>query len=419
MSLSSRSSNTHFILFLFFFFLLIPTDASVNIGGINLPPYRFFLLVILLPCFFSYLTNLESRKNWIDLLVFCYVIWGVISLFKNHGTSSWQYAGVLALETIVPYMIAKNYVRSLKDVRQFVKIWIFSIIFMLPFIIFETLTGNHIIRDLFRLALGYSSMVGRPERLGLDRAFGPFDHPILFGVFCASSLGLVYYTFGRGRINLSSILYVISIGVATFCSLSSGPLAAFSSQMGLIFWEMATKRIPYRWSILTGIAILMYAIVDLISNRTPFHVFITYLTFRLQSSYNRIHIWNYGTASVSNYPFFGIGLGEWERPPWMSSSMDNFWLLTAVRYGIPAFIFLAASIFLAIKNVKKIKVKDRSIMSFRRGWMITIFGLIFAGCTVHFWNQLYCLVFFLLGSSCFLIEDKSYQKPRNRKKADI
>ena len=27
----------------------------------------------------------------------------------------------------------------------------------------------------------------------------------------------------------------------------------------------------------------------------------------------------------------------------MSSSMDNFWLVIAVRYGLPALIFLAAS----------------------------------------------------------------------------
>jgi hypothetical protein len=69
------------------------------------------------------------------------------------------------------------------------------------------------------------------------------------------------------------------------------------------------------------------SVVDLLSNRTPFHVFVTYLTFSVETGYARIMIWNWGIAEVMRHPVFGIGLAEWERPLWKSGSMDNFWLV--------------------------------------------------------------------------------------------
>ena len=61
----------------------------------------------------------------------------------------------------------------------------------------------------------------------------------------------------------------------------------------------------------------------------------------------RVHIWHYGTPSVLNYPIFGTGFNDWERPSWMGGSIDNFWFVCAVRYGIPGFLFMAAG-FLSV-----------------------------------------------------------------------
>ena len=72
---------------------------------------------------------------------------------------------------------------------------------------------------------------------------------------------------------------------------------------------------------------------------------ITYLTFNSGTAYWRLHIWNFGSAEVWRNPLFGIGLNDWARPSWMwTASVDNFWLLTAMRYGIPAFLLLVAGI---------------------------------------------------------------------------
>jgi hypothetical protein len=93
---------------------------------------------------------------------------------------------------------------------------------------------------------------------------------------------------------------------------------------------------------------MTYVGIDLFSTKTPFHVFVNYFTFSKQSAYNRILIFEYGTAEVARHPVFGIGLGDWERPVWMSDSMDNFWLVTAVRYGVPALFLLLLGLLLGI-----------------------------------------------------------------------
>jgi O-antigen ligase len=149
-----------------------------------------------------------------------------------------------------------------------------------------------------------------------------------------------------------------------------------------------------------------YVIVDILSNRSPFEVFISYLTFNTASAYNRVLIWQFGTAEIFRHPFFGIGMNEWTNPWWMSQSMDNFWLYTAVRHGLPALLLLAAailSIFAALAGLKRL---DPVIHRYRLGWMISLCGLVVAGATVHYWHNMFCIFMFILGSGVWMLDHR-------------
>ena len=111
----------------------------------------------------------------------------------------------------------------------------------------------------------------------------------------------------------------------------------------------------------------------------------------------------YGTAEVGRHPLFGIGFGDWIRAPWMSDSMDNFWLLTAVRYGLPALIFLAAAIItLAIRQFR-ISGRDPELNRHRMAWVAIIVGFAVSGVTVHFWNSVFVYFFFLIGTGAWMV----------------
>ncbi len=121
-----------------------------------------------------------------------------------------------------------------------------------------------------------------------------------------------------------------AIILGSFVSLSAGAWLMLGMQMALAGWDRVTRGLPGRWAILGMMFVAVLVVVSMLSNRSPIKVFISYASFSAQSSYNRILIWEYGTAEVARHPIFGLGLGDWIRAPWMSASMDNFWLVVAV-----------------------------------------------------------------------------------------
>lgn len=400
---------------------LAPPDVTVHLGPLNFPIYRLYLVVMAPICTIKYMS---IRKHPIDFFIFAYILWGVAALLYNHGTSEWQYAGILIVETVTPFLLARLYLSSREQFEAFVKLYFLLVMLILPFALYEMLTGHHVLRDIGRAVMGYGPMKGRPARFGLERAYGPFEHPIHYGFFCSVALGLALAMKGSATAKLSRWG---AISLAVFCSMSSGPVLALMLQNILKAWDLGTKWMVARWRVLSAIFAALYVLIDLLSNRTPFHVLVSYGTFRLASAYNRIHIWNYGSASVAKYPVFGIGLNEWERAPWMSTSMDNFWLLTAVRYGLPAFIFLAAALAVQFYQLSQTSVTGQTA-EYRKGWCISLVAMIIAGCTVHFWTALYCFFFMMIGATVWILEvneassdkatdtadEKNQKSPRSR-----
>jgi hypothetical protein len=105
-------------------------------------------------------------------------------------------------------------------------------------------------------------------------------------------------------------------------------------------------------------------------------------------------------------PIFGIGLGEWIRPVWMSDSMDNFWLLIAVRYGLPAWLMLVGLMGGLLWATAQRKGLPESWRRARHAWAFTLFGITVAAATVHLWNALFVLFIFLIGAGTWLLDVK-------------
>jgi hypothetical protein len=156
----------------------------------------------------------------------------------------------------------------------------------------------------------------------------------------------------------------------------------------------------------------MWFAVSLASNRSPVKVFISYLTFSPGSAYNRILIWDYGTAEVGRHPLFGIGFGDWLRPAWMSDSMDNFWLLTAVRYGLPALVFLVAAITTLALRQARTNANDAELNRHRMAWLAITIGIAVSGITVHLWNAVFAYFFFLIGTGAWMVYPGKRALPR-------
>jgi hypothetical protein len=391
---------------IFFLAMMLPTAVSVNLGGLRLSAYRVVLIVMILPMLVQLLTGQRGRAHVFDLLVLAHCGWAVLALIAWGGLAQGiESGGIYVVECAGAYLLGRLYIRSYADFSAVARAYVALVVATLAFTIPEALTGIHFLHD------GISGAVGGPmapfiePRMGLERTFGPFDHPILYGVFSASAFSLAYFVVAERRLmNVSGMAKVMGVGLATFMSASGGPYLVLMMQGFVAAWERVLGKVQGRWAALFTLFGLTYVAIDLFSTKTPFHVFVNYFTFSKQSAYNRILIFEYGTAEVARHPIFGIGLGDWERPVWMSDSMDNFWLVTAVRYGIPALVLLLGLLLGLVYAVGRRKGLPPEWRRARHAWAFTLFGITVAAATVHLWNALFVLFLFLIGAGAWLID---------------
>jgi hypothetical protein len=121
-------------------------------------------------------------------------------------------------------------------------------------------------------------------------------------------------------------------------------------------------------------------------------VLASYLSLDPESAYDRVLQLRYGSDSVANHPFFGIGSGEWVRPEWMGPSIDNFYLLVAITYGLPSLICTLYVIFLALRATFADKQSDLHI-----GFRILLVTFAISIYSVYIWSAVYVYFWMIVG----------------------
>lgn len=403
---------------LLFVLFAFPPETSISLGPLRMSPYRFLLIFTLLPCLLQLVSNRYGTILLADWLILFHAVWAIVALLNYDGMNALQTGGIYFIECVGSYMLGRRYIRNADDFRALSRFMTFFIIGLLCVTLPESVLDKHFIRETFRAILGGPGLVPMDPRMGLSRAYGSFEHPILYGAFCAAAFSMALFVVRPLYSKMKGAMMPALVFLACFLSLSAGPWVAVGIQMMLAVWNKITAGIPMRWGILFLLVVLAVFGVSLFSNRPPVNVFIAYASFSPQSSYNRILIWEFGSAEVGRNWWLGIGLGDWIRAPWMSPSMDNFWLLTAVRYGMPAFIALVGAITAICIGAASQRDRDEDWTACRTAWMITLFGISFAATTVHLWNAIFCLFMLFLGSGAFLSSRLAETKTQAEKDAE-
>ena len=403
LSTDMESIDAPFPLLPVVFVLALCLPFYFYIGSVRMTPYRIILVASILPLIFSWLTGKAGRPSLIDLGFLGAALFGSLSLIiymaNTHDEAvSAQTIVVYFVETIGPYLLGRVCIGSYGQFFKFSKFLFILLLVLLPFGLAETFLHQKLLLKVLAPILTVYGASDMELRYGLTRAQVIFEHPILWGVFSSSFFGIVIYTLGHRLSIIGKTALGIPLVTATFTSISAGGLMSIALQFMLMVWDKITARMNRRWFALACLGAAIYTVVALITNRTPFHVLVSYLTFSAGSSYMRLIIWQYASADVWANPIFGIGLGEWDRPSFVPMSVDNFWLLTALRYGLPTLFFLAFSILLLMTRMGKAEITSPAASQARSGLLIVYVGIIMSGGTVHYWNAIYCWVMFLFGA---------------------
>jgi hypothetical protein len=389
------------------YILSVVTPVTIQLGPLYMTATRAYVVIMFLPLLAMLFSGKHGRVMLTDILLMCHVVWMAVALQANNPDQMVTQVGSITPDFLGGYLMARVYIRTPGQFMALARWMGIIIVCLLPFALYESKTGVPIIiQTLKKLPLiGSYNNVGNPPRLGLERVQVVMVHPIHFGVLCSTVLSLTLVAL-QGALSTSRRRLTAGIvGFSAFLSLSSGAFLALLMQILLLGWYWAFRRTGFPWLLLTGWAAFCYIVIDMLSNRAPIQVFFSYATFSPHTAYWRGLIFEWGMKNVWANPLLGIGLNNWERPWFMfSGSMDNFWLLMAVRYGIPGFLFLAVGYGLALWRVGRRRFDgDARMLLLRRAWMLTMVGLTFSLCTVHIWTTIHSYVFFLFGAGMWFL----------------
>lgn len=411
-AVSMSEAKLPWVVSLYLFCVLLPIGFQV--GPLAMNTLRVLVLIATVPLMTGVLLGRYGRIFAVDWLFALHILWAGVALFVNSPDRALEQVGSVGVEFLGGYAIGRAYIRDRATFILLCKRLALLICLALPFALFETLTGRpHVLEALRKIPMVQTVTIAHQEpRLGLQRVQFTFSHPIHFGLFCSIVMSLTFVGLKGVISDNRRWLMTLVVGLCGFLALSSGALLAIILQLGFFAWAAAFASIKQRWWLLFWLLVVAYIIVDIGSNRTPLMVALEHLTFSAHNAYWRTIIFEWGIANVFGSaekgivgsPLFGLGLNDWVRPSFMhSGSMDNFWLVVAVSYGVPGFLLIAAGYVSVLAAMMRLKIEDTAMALCRRAWVFTFLGISFTLCTVHIWGNLYSFFAFIFASGMWML----------------
>ncbi|MDB5527028.1 MAG: hypothetical protein JWR51_131 [Devosia sp.] len=374
------------------------------IGSVHLTSTRAVLLVTLVPAMLKCVSGQAGGIRLPDVAVLLFVVWCGIATVQVHGIGyAIESAGMLFIETGGAYFLARAYIRTEQDFYAMCRALFWVVACLLPFAFLEAVSKSPVLLNLFSSIMPSYDVLGSEPRWGLRRAQAVFQHPILFGVFCGIAFAPTFLVLGYGRPLIERWSKTAIVMGAAFFSLSSGPMTALALQVALLGWNWVLRSFPGRWKLLWAILGSMYLFLILFSRQSPAQHLINLVAFDKGSAWQRLLIWNYGTESIAAHPWFGVGFGDWARMAGQTSSVDMFWIISSLRHGILAGVFLALTYLGAGFMIGFRRGLTASQIRCRTAYLVALSGFFVAGWTVDFWGEVYTAFFFMIGSGLWLL----------------
>ena len=413
-SLGRTRTQTPLPLAMLILSFLAPSELSLFIADLRLPPHRLVLLVLIPLALYKLATSRHIKTRVFDAAFLAFNAWSMYVYAYHAGTSGFIYGGSVALESFGGYIVARVWVRDIETFFATLKFLLACIAVAALIALPDSLFRGTYTHDFLQSITGFVHPRGTEVRMGLNRAYGTFDHPIHYGAFCAALFALYWFAEPRASTRYKRAAF---FGGATLLSVSAAPLLCIGLQCVMLAWDRLTRSTHMRVHLTMGAMVMAYIAASFVTSRAPIQILVTSTTFDPWTAYYRLLIWEHGLNNVWDNVTMGIGLAEWERPRWMvASTIDSFWLVTAMRTGVPAFLLLCLSILLIGRAVTKQSAasKDKELQRLSLGWMISVIALCLIGATVHYWNVPHTHFFFIIGLGGWLADPLRVKRAKAR-----
>ncbi|WP_306145394.1 O-antigen ligase family protein [Roseibium sp. MMSF_3412] len=374
--------------------ILVPIELSIRAGSLFLPLYRALAFLLTFYVIFKFF---EQRKQLriFDNLILIQGFWFLACEILKRGSAGFEPGVSYFVETVTPYFVIRFLLKSPGQLFAFPNL---VFILMIPAILLAfpeaVILQERFVHDIARSISGYYYWIQEDYRLGMLRAASIFEHPILYGLFCSSMISLVFAT---AKTNVSGVFKSAVLAFGCILSASSAPILTMIIQLAFLVGERCSRFLQHRAMLLIGSCAFVFTALSFLSNRGPIGIIATSLALNPQSGYYRIHIWENGIDDVLANPFIGIRPEEWTRPGWMSPSIDNNWLLVAMKGGFPGIILILMILYLIMRKLYAHDKVSQRLDGLRQALCFTFISLFLAGATVAFFGKMLPFFFILLG----------------------
>lgn len=381
---------------LLFWAIILPPGLALELGTVVIPPFRMAIL-LLLPFIIDQWVRARPRMIPTDWLVIFGALFGACAmLVTERGADGIEAGGSFAIDVLGSYLIGRLYIDSVGKFQAFLKLIVVPAFIVGAIAVFESVSGQLLIAPLFPTRASMELLF--ETRLGFLRARTTFPHSIAAGMFLASFLPIYFYS---GLPRWQTGLGVLT-GAAAVFTVSSSALLALAVTVVLISYKTfynvllgARERMLY----LVGAFVLLWIALDLFTQSGAIRFFIRNFTLTPQSGYYRLLIWEYGTRAVADFPLFGIGNAPMPRARWMvMETIDNHWLLLAVRYGLATSAALVLATIMALAKLGSVSSRaNHGDRAKAMGLCFALAAFFLIAWTAALWANTQSWYFLLLG----------------------
>ncbi|MGB3166561.1 MAG: hypothetical protein WBA68_07295 [Alteraurantiacibacter sp.] len=398
---------------------LLPPQTALNLGGIVMPFYRAGL-IFAFPWLLYVWGKRGTRLHPLDGLMGFAIAWIFIALsVTESGQRALVNGGSSAIDIGIAYFLARVSLPDPTALRRFLILLAPAFLLVAGSVALETLSGRYIVQPFFVQVFGAAEesfiLADTEPRFGLLRGAGSFPHPILAGLHLGSLLSLYYLSAVRGWPRVVGV----AASLSALFTLSSSALLMLSGQVVAIAYDRLTRTFAQAtWRLFLGIVAVVILVLELGTERGAVRVMLELTALNSWTAYYRTLIWEHGVANVLANPVFGIGFADWVRPAWMPPSVDNYWLLVAMQYGLPEGLArfalpFAGACLLAMRS-RHLPEPDRSTL---RGLAISLLLFTLLGFSVALWNNTQAWFYIVTGATVSLAlfaRQRSVTEPRDQ-----
>ena len=384
---------TSLLTYLYLSFL--PNEIAIFLGGVRMEPYRLFLIGYFI---YALVNGKNTLQHGFERYLVAALVWVALSNIVRRGGDGIEPSVIYFLEVWVGYLIGRNAITSIAVFKRYIENYLLLLLIVVPFAIYESQTGHRILHVwASKLSGVYAEHYLGPDyfRYGVHRSSTIFSHPILYSV-CASVL--FTYVISKAYGGAKKALYSIAVVTSLLTAMTSAGFLMVFLAIILIVIERLSKTINILKPMILYGGAFMLVVIELLSDRGAVKFIMSSLALNPQTAYMRYAQYEYSKDDIMANPLWGTG-GEWTRPLGIPGSIDNYWIVMALQFGL--FNLVMMVLFWVGLARGLYVIRNASSYFFYAYVSMTALGI--AALTVHFFDRAQILAYMLLGTYSGLI----------------